>query len=82
MRPTFIAYSCTFSFNTAMSIILVLPIVLNVFNVIRFNVIEGRKVTNLSRKIKNLQTTICSRMQVFFHYDDFNKDGLVIAVIA
>lgn len=74
MRPTFIAYSCTFSFNTAVSIILVLPIILNVFNVIRFNVIEGRKVTNLSCKNKNLQTLVFTACKLF-HYNDFYQDA-------
>lgn len=58
IRPTFIAYSCSLSFNTTVSIILGLFMSFNYFIVIRFYVIELVKVTNLSQKKKNLQTLI------------------------
>lgn len=64
IRPTFIAYSCSLSFNTTVSIILGLFMSFYVFIVIRFYVIELVKVTNLSQKKEKLANQINVSLQV------------------
>lgn len=71
MRPTFIAYSCTFSFNTAVSIIFGLFMSSMLLLLYVLNGIEERKSPCLSHENKNLQTMIEFRLA------NFNSDILI-----
>lgn len=71
MRPTFIAYSCTFSFNTAVSIIFGLFMSSMLLLLYVLNGIEERDPHCLSHENKNLQTMI------EFYLANLNSDILI-----